>query len=661
MTVSTTTYFVNALGNGATTVFTFPFIADNAAAIQVTYTNVSGVVTVLSPSVYTLLINPVSVGNLWGIGGTVTYPISGSPIPTGSILTIQRVVPYTQDISITNQGAFYPQAVEQGLDLLELQLQQLTGVETLDVKAPLSDGPIDMTLPTKAARAGTYFGFDGNGLPVAIPGTTALPVDLSNFTTIATGGITSRSFASRFSAPLSPYDFGAVGNGIADDSAAFNLFFTAIVALGGTHYILPGRYMCNSQILLTPTGLHNIGILAYGAELYTTGAFAGLKIQGSATPHTTTIYGLKVNHRANATATYGFECVNTANLTLNDCTVEAHGVNISYAALILRNGTAGDPNTGCFWTLINNFTVRKRAGADPGDIPRGIYLRGAANATTIRNGNITLGTTGSGIIIGPESGQTYVSNGVYIDGVAFEGMLEAIRLSNGAGGALPGGLRIGPCRIESATTFIKADSADTETAEPPKVLSGQYLAAGVNYIDNTTTGPLTIAVIDDDNSGNASAGSVSRKSKHYNAEGTYWRTSQASFPVHTFDIANVGQGLDFTINGSATVGSLKYTASGTLEMQGNAGNTYGWSLRNTRGISSTSTSSQNLVIPYTFSASTTCVVPLPITETDTGYVIIAFPAGDPGGRLWLSAKSTTNFTLTSSAATSHSGYALLLR
>lgn len=228
MTVSTTAYAAIGVGNGATTVFSFSFIPDNTDTIQVTYTNVSGVATVLNPSAYTLFINPPAIGSLWGVGGTVTYPLSGSPIPTGSTLTIQRVVPYTQNVSISNQGAFYPQAVEQGLDLLELQLQQLTGAEPLDVRAPISDGAIDMTLPTKTARASMYLGFDANGLPVAIPGSTAFPVDLSNFTSITTGTTTAKSLASRFSYIITPQDFGAVGNGVADDTAALQAWLTAV-------------------------------------------------------------------------------------------------------------------------------------------------------------------------------------------------------------------------------------------------------------------------------------------------------------------------------------------------------------------------------------------------------------------------------------------------
>lgn len=127
MTVSTTTFFVTVLGNGVTTVFNYDFIADSADTMEVIFIDADAVETTLDPSQYTLFINPPAVGSLWGVGGTVTYPLAGSPIATGESLRIQRIEPYVQTVSISNQGAFYPQAVEQGLDKLELQIQQLTG------------------------------------------------------------------------------------------------------------------------------------------------------------------------------------------------------------------------------------------------------------------------------------------------------------------------------------------------------------------------------------------------------------------------------------------------------------------------------------------------------------------------------------------------------
>jgi len=169
MTVSTTTSTITYIGNGATTIFSFPFIGVNASDIEVTYIDSSGTETILNPSQYTLILNPAPLGSLWGIGGSVTYPITGSPvtpIKVGTSLLITRTVPYEQTVSIANQGAFYPQAVEKGLDLLELQIQQLETGLGYTLRTPLSDPYPPKVLPSYDKRANGYLAFDANGQPI---------------------------------------------------------------------------------------------------------------------------------------------------------------------------------------------------------------------------------------------------------------------------------------------------------------------------------------------------------------------------------------------------------------------------------------------------------------------------------------------------------------
>lgn len=127
MTISTSQSAEIFLGNGVTNTFAFSFVATEAADISVILTDTDGVVTTLSPSQYTLFLNPPATGALWGIGGTVTYPIMGSPIVDNTILTVSRILPLTQVDSISNQGNFAPQVIEQALDTLEMQIQQVNG------------------------------------------------------------------------------------------------------------------------------------------------------------------------------------------------------------------------------------------------------------------------------------------------------------------------------------------------------------------------------------------------------------------------------------------------------------------------------------------------------------------------------------------------------
>ncbi len=101
-------------------------IGVSAAYITVIYVDANGVQTTLSPSQYAISLNAAVAGQIWGIGGTVTYPIVGSPIAAGTQLIIRRSIPLTQTTALSNQGASYPQATETALDILEMQIQQMS-------------------------------------------------------------------------------------------------------------------------------------------------------------------------------------------------------------------------------------------------------------------------------------------------------------------------------------------------------------------------------------------------------------------------------------------------------------------------------------------------------------------------------------------------------
>lgn len=190
MTISTTSSKVTVQGNGATTAFNFSFVGDNVDYINVYYTNSTGTSSLLPDSAYSIVFNSIPVGGLWSIGGTVTYPLVGSPIQAGTSLTIERAVPYTQTVSISNQGAFYPQAVEQALDILELQIQQLKTDYAYTLKFPLTDILPPNTLPGASIRANTYLTFDSNGQPTVsdIPNPPVEPVAYANPRRILTTG-----------------------------------------------------------------------------------------------------------------------------------------------------------------------------------------------------------------------------------------------------------------------------------------------------------------------------------------------------------------------------------------------------------------------------------------------------------------------------------------
>src|SRR4051812_14832682 len=119
MTISSTTASVVGRGNGVTTTFSYGFKIPTAADVSIVYTNALGVQTAITPSQYTIS------GLGTDAGGTVHYPLSGSPIALGTSITISRVLSVTQPTPLADQGGYYPRVVEAALDRIVMLIQQV--------------------------------------------------------------------------------------------------------------------------------------------------------------------------------------------------------------------------------------------------------------------------------------------------------------------------------------------------------------------------------------------------------------------------------------------------------------------------------------------------------------------------------------------------------
>jgi microcystin-dependent protein len=166
MTVTTTANKVVYTGNGATTNWPFSFPIPALADIQVSLVNISsGNETILAPTLYT-------VAGLGGTSGSVTYPLTGSPLAATSYLVIQRIMPLEQQTTFANQGAAYPADIEAGLDYLTMVTQQLQDSLNRAIIFSAAD-TVEVDLPTATARANKFLGFNSSGDPVAVDGLTA--------------------------------------------------------------------------------------------------------------------------------------------------------------------------------------------------------------------------------------------------------------------------------------------------------------------------------------------------------------------------------------------------------------------------------------------------------------------------------------------------------
>lgn len=153
-------------GNDVNTSFPFGFKVFDKTDVKVLRADSSGVSTALVlDSDYSVALNANQDSSP---GGTITYPISGTPLPTGYTMVILGALPYLQPTDITNQGGFYPQVIEDMVDRATIQIQQLEEnlSRAIVVTEAESTSPV---LPNASARANMLLGFDPNGNVTMMP------------------------------------------------------------------------------------------------------------------------------------------------------------------------------------------------------------------------------------------------------------------------------------------------------------------------------------------------------------------------------------------------------------------------------------------------------------------------------------------------------------
>lgn len=126
MTISNTQRNIVYTGNGSTVDFDFEFVVPENDELHVYLFDVATEVeTELLSSQFDVVFNAENVG------GTVTYPNDDPPTPITSAkkIIIQREVPNTQVLAITNQGGFNPEVLEATLDRIVMMVQQLQEVQ----------------------------------------------------------------------------------------------------------------------------------------------------------------------------------------------------------------------------------------------------------------------------------------------------------------------------------------------------------------------------------------------------------------------------------------------------------------------------------------------------------------------------------------------------
>lgn len=255
MTVSTATSRVDYTGNGVTTVFSVPFPFIDDTYLQVIRTIVAtGVET-------TLVLNS---------GGADGYTVSGAGQATGSVtvvtapsgaqrLSIIRAVPGTQEADFVANDPFPAETFEDSLDKLQMQINDNA---TRAIRSPvLFDSDID--------GSGRY-NSNGNRYADAADGVNAQDLvtvgQLGNATNANApfvqggAGAVSRTVQSKLRDVVSVKDFGAVGDGVVDDTVAMKAAIAYAETLNGAQVYLPaGVYLTSDTLTLSARGTAIVG------------------------------------------------------------------------------------------------------------------------------------------------------------------------------------------------------------------------------------------------------------------------------------------------------------------------------------------------------------------------------------------------------------------
>lgn len=325
------------LGTGVQTAWPFTFKIFAEGDIKVTTVDTLGTETELVLNTdYGVSVN---ANQDTSPGGTVTYPLSGSPLAVGSKLTITGDLEYDQPLDLPAGGNFSPAALENELDRIVMQVQQLREQLTRALLAPVTSSASG-TLPQP--QANTIIGWDVTesalqNVPIADLATAATygswtndtftgngvqttfvlsdnPVVLSNLT-VTVDGLT-----------LVPgTDFGLTAGSLIFTSAPSN--GAEILARYGEALTVTGSAAIDTSF--TPTGsIAATNVQAALAELdsekqpagtYLTPAAVGVSVQAydAATAKTNVIQSFSKPQRATITAanTGAFDCSLTNNFS----------------------------------------------------------------------------------------------------------------------------------------------------------------------------------------------------------------------------------------------------------------------------------------------------------------------------------------------------------
>lgn len=154
-------------GNDAATSFPFDFKIFADSDLRVVLRDALTAEYLLTLDVdYSVSMNPDQNADP---GGTITYPLSGSPLATGERLTVTTDLELSQQTVFTNLGKFFPATVEDTFDRITMLLRQIQAESVRAIRVPVSLSDVLTDLPTPVPGAGLVWNEDGTAIVNGIP------------------------------------------------------------------------------------------------------------------------------------------------------------------------------------------------------------------------------------------------------------------------------------------------------------------------------------------------------------------------------------------------------------------------------------------------------------------------------------------------------------
>ncbi len=208
-------------GDGARTSFAFPFpvLASDDLLVFVDDQPATG----------------FAIAGLGMPTATVTFL---DPPAAGTTVTLLRRTEGIRETDFVDGGPFRAAAINAELDRIMMLIQENREEHNRALRARAFEGELDFCLPTAAQRANRLFGFDSAGQPMVF-GQSALPIsgDASGQLVTPAGATTARALGEHLAAVVNVRDFGAIGDGVSDDTAAFQAALTAAKARSRVTYV----------------------------------------------------------------------------------------------------------------------------------------------------------------------------------------------------------------------------------------------------------------------------------------------------------------------------------------------------------------------------------------------------------------------------------------